>query len=67
MEGRMDIDLGSVFVACDLNLNWGWWGCCGVPPQVNLRSILILTGGKKHGKDTGPRVGVEWPKEFYGR
>ena len=35
VEGRLDLDVGSVFVGGDLNLNWWRCGCCGVPLSVD--------------------------------
>ena len=67
IEGRIQLDVGCISVAKCLNLFWGWWGCCGVPPQVNLRFILILTGGGKIAVGLAPAVGVEWWKGIYRR
>jgi hypothetical protein len=39
-----------IVVASDLEEYWGSCGCSDVPPQVNLRFILILTGGEKQHK-----------------
>ena len=46
-EGRMELDIGCISVGKCLNLFLWCCGCCGVPPQLNLRSILIVTGGPK--------------------
>ena len=58
IEGRIEVDVGYILVGRCLNLFWGRCGGCGVPPQVNLRSILILTGGGKIGVGIGQPVGV---------
>jgi hypothetical protein len=57
IEGRMEVDLGSLFVGSDLNLNWWSCGDCGsrsqlilgdlhgmwkIFHQVNLRVFLLL-------------------------
>ena len=34
MGGRMYIDLASLFVACDLNLNWWSYSRSGCPSQL---------------------------------
>jgi hypothetical protein len=39
MEGRMHLDLGSLFVACELELNWWNCGDCGCPSQVILEDL----------------------------
>ena len=42
-------------------------GVGDVPPQLNLRLILILTSGGKLAQPVAPRVASQWSKEIYGR
>ena len=67
IEGRMEVDLGWLFVGSGLELNWWRCGCWGVPPHSNLGFFLMFTVGGKVGHLIAPAVGVEWPKEFYRR
>ena len=67
IEARIDLELASLVVASDMELNWGSCGGGDVPPQLNLRLILILTSGGKLGQPVAPRVGSEWSKEIYRR
>jgi hypothetical protein len=39
----------GILVASDLKEYWWSSGCSGVPPELNLRFILILTRGEKYG------------------
>ena len=47
MGGRMHLDLASVVVASDLELNWWSYGGGDVAPQLNLGLILIWTAESK--------------------
>ena len=43
----IDSNVPRILVGNDLNEYWWSSECSGVPPQLNLRFILILTGGEK--------------------
>ena len=64
IEARIDLELASLVVASDMELNW--WSCGGgdVPPQLNLRLILILTSGGKLAQPVASRVATESFQEF---
>jgi hypothetical protein len=43
----IDANVRRIVVASDLEEYWWNCGCSGVPPELNLRFILILTRGEK--------------------
>ena len=67
IEGRINLDIASLAVASDLELNWWSYGGGDVPLQLNLRLILMWTAESKLAQPVAPRVGIEWSKEIYGR
>ena len=64
IEARMYLDLASMVVASDMELNW--WSCGGgdVPPQLNLRLILILTSGGKLSQPVATRDAIGSGQKF---
>ena len=44
---RIDANGPTMLVGIDLEEYWWKCGCSGVPPQANLRFILILTRGER--------------------